>query len=274
MKTTTTQKNPREPQTKFKCPQCGKSFQNAQGLSGHVRYLHRKPKRPASLPQPVAKEKAKVGASPLVSSTGAHEHLQAAFAVLSQRVRETEAEISRLEALKAEKEIIGREFEAVKVALQVFGERELVAQENGEAKRAKGSIAPDTQEAVGPNEDSSQDRKRGILVAGAKPESTANDRHRQRGVAGRAKSGRNGQFQGASAREAPEFTGNKTEFVRAVVQSCGSAGAAPKDIDQVFLHRRIEKSKNAIYNALDSLVRQKKLKKEDGHYFYVESTSE
>src|SRR5260370_17881304 len=101
-----------------------------------------------------------------------------------------------------------------------------------------------------------------------------NDRHRQRGVAGRAKSGRNGQFQGASAREAPEFTGNKTEFVRAVVQSCGSAGAAPKDIDQVFLHRRIEKSKNAIYNALDSLVRQKKLKKEDGHYFYVESTSE
>jgi hypothetical protein len=102
------------------------------------------------------------------------------------------------------------------------------------------------------------------------PESTANDRHRQRGVAGR----RNGQFRGASAREAPEFTGNKTEFVRAVVQSCGSAGAAPKDIDQVFVQRRIEKSKNAIYNALDALVRQKKLKKEEGHYFYVESTSE
>src|SRR5260370_25816214 len=138
MKTTTTQKNPR-PQKQFKCPQCGKSFQTAQGLSGHVRYLHRKPKRPASIPQPEAKQKAKVGASPLASSTGAHEHLQAAFAVLSRRVRETEVEISRLEALKAEKEIIGRELEAVKVALQVFRERELVAEDNGEAKRAKGS---------------------------------------------------------------------------------------------------------------------------------------
>jgi hypothetical protein len=75
----------------------------------------------------------------------------------------------------------------------------------------------------------------------------------------------------AKADRTPEFTGNKTEFVRAVVQSLGSVGAAPKDIDQVFAERGIEKSKNAIYNALVSLVGQKKLKKKDGHYFYVES---
>ena len=48
-------------------------------------------------------------------------------------------------------------------------------------------------------------------------------------------------------------------------------GAAPKEIDQVFAERGIEKSKNVIYNALFSLVRQKKLKKKDGQYFYIGS---
>src|SRR4051794_6767620 len=66
MKKTTTPKNPRKPQKQFKCPQCGKSFQNAQGLSGHLRYLHPKPQRPAIIPQPAAKQKTKVGASALV----------------------------------------------------------------------------------------------------------------------------------------------------------------------------------------------------------------
>jgi hypothetical protein len=61
--------------------------------------------------------------------------------------------------------------------------------------------------------------------------------------------------------------------VRAVVQSRGSVGTAPKDIEQVFAGRGIEKSKNAIYNALVSLVKQKKLKKKDGHYFYQESSA-
>jgi len=61
--------------------------------------------------------------------------------------------------------------------------------------------------------------------------------------------------------------------VRAVVQSRGSAGAAPKDINQVFVERRIEKSKNAIYNALESLVRQKKLRKKEGQYFSLESAN-
>ena len=76
---------------------------------------------------------------------------------------------------------------------------------------------------------------------------------------------------GATAGRTPEFTGNKTEFVRAVVQSRGSVGAAPKDIEQLFAERRIQKSKNAIYNALVSLVTQKKLKKKDGRYFYLEN---
>jgi hypothetical protein len=71
----------------------------------------------------------------------------------------------------------------------------------------------------------------------------------------------------------PEFTGNKTEFVRAVVESRETLGAVPKDIDQVFAERGIEKSRNAIYNALVSLVAQKKLKKKDGQYFYLENSA-
>jgi hypothetical protein len=48
----------------------------------------------------------------------------------------------------------------------------------------------------------------------------------------------------------------------------------PRDIDQVFTERGIERSKNVIYNALHSLVRQKKLKKKDGNYFYMERAGE
>ena len=102
----TAQKNSRQPQNKFKCPQCGKIFQNAQGLSGHLRYLHPKPKRPARVPERAAKQQAKVSAPAPVSSTGAHEHLKAAFAVLNQRAGEIDQAITRLEALKAERETV------------------------------------------------------------------------------------------------------------------------------------------------------------------------
>jgi len=165
MKKTTTQKNLRKPQKEFKCPQCGKSFQNAQGLSGHVRYLHPKPKRPATIPQPAAKQKTKVGAPALVPSTAAHELLQAAFAVLSQRGPEIEAEIAHLEALKAEKEIIQRELEAVKAALKVFGVRESSADERVETERAKGSTLLDTPEAAVAKEVASPGQQPGILEA-------------------------------------------------------------------------------------------------------------
>ena len=226
MKNATAHKDSRQPQKKFKCPQCGNIFQNAQGLSGHLRYLHAKPKRLASVPEPAAGQQVKVSPPALVSSTGAYEHLKAAFGALNQRDREIDQAITRLEALKGEKETVRRELEAVTAALNVFRERGVAGDEGVETEPAKGDTPLDTQEAVG------------------------------------AKAGR-----------IPEFAGNKTEFVRALVQSRGSAGAAPKDIEQVFAERRIEKSKNAIYNALASLVMQKKLKKKDGQYFYTESPS-
>jgi hypothetical protein len=224
MKKTTAGKNLGAQQKNLKCPHCDKSFQNSQGLSGHIRYQHTSRKAHIPTAQPGTERAAKVGAPALVSSTGAHEHLKAAFTVLNQRDREIEQAITRLEALKAEKETVGRELEAVTAALNVFGERGVAGDEGVETEPAKGDTPLDTQEAEG------------------------------------AKGGRT-----------PEFTGNRTEFVRAVVQSCGSVGAEPKDIEQVFAERRIEKSKNAIYNALVSLVTQRKLKKKDGRYFYLES---
>ena len=83
---------------------------------------------------------------------------------------------------------------------------------------------------------------------------------------GRA-AGRNGEVQGSEAAAIPEFTGNKTEFIRAVVQARGSFGATPKEIDEVFKGRQIERSRNLIYNALDALLKQKKLKRDNGRYF-------
>ena len=120
MKKIPTQKSRRGQRRHLKCPHCGKSFQNTQGLSGHIRYQHSKQNAPTT-PQPDVRQKVKVGA-PTLPSTKAHEHLQAAFAVLSQRDREIEEAITRLEALKTEKEAVRREPEAVNAALGVFGE--------------------------------------------------------------------------------------------------------------------------------------------------------
>jgi hypothetical protein len=223
MKKMTTRKNPKGQRKTLKCPHCGKSFHNAQGLSGHLRSQHPSQNAPTT-PVPDVKQKGEVGA-PALPSTGAHEHLRAAFAVLSQRNKEIDEAITRLEALKAEKETVRRKLEAVNAALEVFGKHKLEISEAAlEMELAQGSLRLENQHAV----DAKTDRP-------------------------------------------PEFTGNKTELVRAVVQSRGSVGAAPKDIDQIFTERGIEKSKNAIYNALFSLVKQKKLKKKDGQYFSIES---
>ncbi|HEX4168016.1 MAG TPA: hypothetical protein VHZ55_21330, partial [Bryobacteraceae bacterium] len=43
--------------------------------------------------------------------------------------------------------------------------------------------------------------------------------------------------------------------------------AVPKDIAEVFTARHIGRSENLIYNALSTLVKQKKLKKQGGRYF-------
>jgi hypothetical protein len=76
-----------------------------------------------------------------------------------------------------------------------------------------------------------------------------------------------GQPQGSKTALTPKFAGNKSAFVRAVVEARGPSGATPRDIDQTFTARRIARSKNLIYNALNDLVKQKKLKKNGDRYF-------
>jgi hypothetical protein len=74
------------------------------------------------------------------------------------------------------------------------------------------------------------------------------------------------QRQGPGTTATPEFTGNKTDFVRAVVEAHGPLGATPRDIDGTFRSRRISRSKNLIYSALSTLVKRKELKKKGDRY--------
>jgi hypothetical protein len=72
--------------------------------------------------------------------------------------------------------------------------------------------------------------------------------------------------QGSETAAAPGFTGNKTDFVRAVVEAGGPSGVTPREIDEALATRKIDRSKNLIYNALSALVKQKKLKKKGDRY--------
>jgi hypothetical protein len=64
-----------------------------------------------------------------------------------------------------------------------------------------------------------------------------------------------------------EFTGNKTAFVIAIVRAHGAAGAAPKEIRDVFTARKIPLSENLIYTTLSALAKDKKLQRRDGRYY-------
>jgi hypothetical protein len=63
-----------------------------------------------------------------------------------------------------------------------------------------------------------------------------------------------------------EFTGNKRDFVKAIVQSHGSEGIRPKEIERIFSDRKIDKGRNLIYNALSLLVKQGIMKRDNGRY--------
>jgi hypothetical protein len=75
------------------------------------------------------------------------------------------------------------------------------------------------------------------------------------------------QPQGPKTAATPEFTGNKTDFVRAVVAAGGTLGAAPREINEAFRARQIDRSRNLVYTALGALVKQKKLTKKGDRYF-------
>jgi hypothetical protein len=70
-----------------------------------------------------------------------------------------------------------------------------------------------------------------------------------------------------------KFTGNKTTLVADIVKSYGKAGAVPKDVEKIFTDRKIERSKNLVYNTLSYLVGQKKLRRHNGRYFGVSTAA-
>ncbi len=67
----------------------------------------------------------------------------------------------------------------------------------------------------------------------------------------------------------PKFAGSKTAFVLDIVNSCGSRGAAPKDVRQEFLAQKVQHGENTVYDVLSYLVGQKRLARKDGRYFLV-----
>ena len=121
------------------CPHCGKTFQRAQALGGHVRYVHadklglpkvvttkqnakteekRRPlkeTRPSAAPP--AAGKGKRGAP---VNTDAYEHLATALEMLTQRSRQIEEELARVEPLQAEQDIIQKQIDAINAAMPVF----------------------------------------------------------------------------------------------------------------------------------------------------------
>ena len=66
-----------------------------------------------------------------------------------------------------------------------------------------------------------------------------------------------------------EFTGNKRELVTSIVDSRGSEGVTPKEIEGIFAKRKIAKGRNLIYNFLSLSVQRGKMRRENGKYFPV-----
>ena len=91
-----------------------------QESAGHIRLTHAD-----TLPSRTAQAQAKpekMGGTVAVPSTGAHEHLKLALEVLSQRNRQIDEALARRAALRAEKEAIRKQIDALNLALPAFSE--------------------------------------------------------------------------------------------------------------------------------------------------------
>jgi septal ring factor EnvC (AmiA/AmiB activator) len=56
----------------------------------------------------------------VVSNAGVEEHLKAALQELTQRQRDIDEQLSRIETLQSEKEAVSKQIDAVSAALQAF----------------------------------------------------------------------------------------------------------------------------------------------------------
>jgi hypothetical protein len=65
------------------------------------------------------------------------------------------------------------------------------------------------------------------------------------------------------------FSGTRTDFVAAILQARGSAGITPAEISAAFAARKIQTSKNLVYNVLSLMFKQKRVRKAAGKYFLL-----
>jgi hypothetical protein len=144
---------------KLTCPHCGETFQRAQALGAHIRYKHaetlasrpaapkkrKKAETPVAEPQPnletnrvaesvlesvavvAAVESMALPASVVSTESvspngGAHHYLKTALAELVDRQHQIDEDLARLQTLQVEREAVGKQINAVKLALQAFGE--------------------------------------------------------------------------------------------------------------------------------------------------------
>lgn len=74
-----------------------------------------------------------------------------------------------------------------------------------------------------------------------------------------------------TARSATQVTvplkGTRTDFVADILKERGSAGVTPAEISAAFAARKIQTSKNLVYNVLSVMYKQKRVRKSGGKYF-------
>ena len=128
-------------------------------MGGHIRYKHtealaskhaapkerKKAKRPVAAPDPnletnreaesvlesvavvaavasLALPASVVSTESVATNSGAHQHLKTALAELIERQGQIDEDLTRLQALQVEKEVVGKQVNAVNLALQAFRE--------------------------------------------------------------------------------------------------------------------------------------------------------
>ena len=107
---------------KVNCPHCDQSFAGPHRLATHIQHRHTSPSAGAPLP-PNGQAGSGLGAPqgvPAEVPASVDQHLKTALDELNRRQQNIEEQLSRMEALRSEKEAIGRQIAAVSAALQAF----------------------------------------------------------------------------------------------------------------------------------------------------------
>jgi hypothetical protein len=107
---------------KLRCGYCDKTFARPSSLATHMRYRHPgKSRAGTALPTTTLPKLSAPAATPLVApNMSVGEHLKTALQELTQRQRDIDEQLSRVETLKTEKEAITKQIDAVTGALQTF----------------------------------------------------------------------------------------------------------------------------------------------------------